>query len=153
MRLVLCRQPTTPHLLRAPASLAHPGFQPKAALPALPSPWPDHTHLPPPSPFCRQALCREISLCLLPLVPLPSPLHKGPHSEKSPLTPLPQSPRLGEVSLFTLESQPRYYQPSRARFTWTQLGAEPITGGMDEWCMVAGLESRLGTRWEDLKVL
>ena len=149
MRLVLCRQPTTPHLLRAPASLAHPGFQPKPVLPGLPSPRPNHTHIPPPSPFCRQALCRESSLCLLPLVPLPSPLHKGPHSEKSPLTPLPQSPRLGEVPLFTLQ----ILSALRARFTWTQLGAGPITGGMDEWCMVAGLESRLGTRWEDLKVL
>lgn len=43
-----------------------------ASSPRLPSPrahCPDHTHLPPPSPFCRHVLCRESSLSLL---------HKGP---------------------------------------------------------------------------
>lgn len=75
--------PQPPHLLRAPASLAHPGFQPKPALPALPCPRPDHTLLPP-SPFCRQALCRgKFPSASLPLGPLHSPLHKV-LTQKSP---------------------------------------------------------------------
>lgn len=117
LRTLFSADSPQPHLLRAPASLAHPGFPAQACppRPALPTARPH----PPPATF--SFLQASPVQGKFPLPPCPSDpythLYIKSHSEKSPLTPLPQSPRLGEAPLFALESLPRCDQPSRARFT------------------------------------